>query len=106
MNKDIAIICIAGTAILNSIALIKMGILVKKMKGEISGLSIENIALRTENKQIGRLANQFYKDVRSIKETFLKIRKELVNKKILTQELKYMSEDEAIEDFIDDFLES
>lgn len=104
--QNAAIILIGITAFLNSISIIALAVSIKGQAKQLNAVRGKLLEITPDPKKYLDFANNCFKNFCYVKDGFRKVRKELIRKGVLTEDFTYLNEDEAVEEFIDDFLKS
>lgn len=101
-----ALILMGIVTLINTIGIIVLGISLKKRERQMNEIRRKTLELYKDSKEYLGFANHCFKNFCYVKDAFRRIRRELINKDILSRDFEYIDEDEAIEEFIENFLNS
>lgn len=104
--QDVSVIIIGAATIINSISIIALATVLKKQSSTLEEIKDKALQIFFDVGRYKTFAEQCFKNFCFVKDGFRKVRRELIKKNILTQDFEYLDEDEAVNEFIDDFLKS
>lgn len=103
---DITILLLGAGVIMNAVGNIVLAVAIKRQNCRIDNVESEALKVFVKNERYASFSEQCFKNFCYVKDGFRKVREELIKKEILTQDFKYLDEDEVLEEFIDKFLKS
>lgn len=103
---DITMLFLGAATIVNSVSIIILAASMKKQSEILKETKNKAMDIFFDVKRYKSFAEQCFKNFCFVKDGFRKVRRELINKNILTQDFEYLDEDEAVDEFIDEFIKS